>query len=103
MSGLPSTYFKSVTYGNGKFVCVSDNSKGGIYYSTDAKTWKAVSEMAGITFSSIIYANGKFVAVRSGSGAYYSEDGLTWVQISTFPSGTFRDIAYSIDGGYDNS
>ena len=42
MSGLPTgTYYRQITYGNGKFVCVGD--KGKSYYSTDGLTWTAMS------------------------------------------------------------
>ena len=41
MSGLASTYYYGVTYGNGRFVCVGYN--GSSYYSTDGITWVAMS------------------------------------------------------------
>ena len=81
-----SADWKSVTYGNGKFVAVADTS-GKAAYSTDGITWTA-STMSGYRrWYSVTYGNGKFVAVvyNNSNVAAYSTDGITWTT-STLPS-----------------
>ena len=75
----------SVTYGNGKFVAVSDGSDTAAY-STDGITWMQSTLPLSADWESVTYGNGKFVAVANGSTtAAYSTDGINWVQ-STLPT-----------------
>ena len=78
--------WRSICYGNGKFVVASLESNA-FYYSTDAINWtKAAINSAKKDWHSICYGNGKFVAV----GAFednmiegycaYSTDGFNWVE-----------------------
>jgi hypothetical protein len=83
---LPSTaYYRSVTYGNGKFVTVSDYGDRAAY-STDGITWQPATLPSAANWYSVTYGNGKFVTVSDKSNqAAYSTDGITW-QPATLPS-----------------
>ena len=64
---MPSTAnWYSVTYGNGKFVAVANNSNK-TAYSTDGITWTAATLPSSANWGSVTYGNGKFVAVAYNS------------------------------------
>lgn len=106
---LPAnTDWKSVTYGDGKYVAVAfDSDKGA--YSTDGISWTEMS-MPAVGSWIVTYGNGKYVAVASGSdkGAY-SNDGITWTEMTlpasrswnglTYGNGKFVAVAASSDKG----
>ena len=72
MSGLDITrVYGSVTYGNDRFICVGSSNTSS-YYSTNGKSWTAMSGLSG-QFNSITYGNDRFVCVGySGSSYYYT-------------------------------
>lgn len=83
-----------LTYGNGKFVAVADNSMHGAY-SEDGITWTKSTMPTRENWTSVTYGNGKFVAVaHSSSRAAYSEDGIAWTSTTISSSGKYYDIAY---------
>ena len=74
-----SSMWRSVCYGDGKFVAVAYNSAIAAY-STEGSTWTQTTLPASKRWYSVCYGNGKFVAVASGSNiAAYSTDGINWV------------------------
>ena len=77
--------WRSVTYGNGKFVAVTSSDKGA--YSTDGINWTETTMPTGRDWRGVTYGNGKFVAVayKSDKGAY-STDGINWT-VMTMPEG----------------
>ena len=106
---LPAnTDWKSVTYGDGKYVAVAFNSDKGAY-STDGINWTEMS-MPAVGSWIVTYGNGKYVAVASGdTNGAYSTDGITWTQMTlpasrswnglTYGNGKFVAVAASIDKG----
>ncbi|MBO7641716.1 MAG: hypothetical protein J6S86_00935 [Alphaproteobacteria bacterium] len=70
---LLSTHFKSVCYGNGRLVAVSD---GCAAYSDDGENWTLV-ELPPANWQSVCYGDGKFVAV-GGKKVIFSSDGIDW-------------------------
>lgn len=62
----PITYWKSVCYGNGKFVAVGDETDA-VVYSTDGVTWTQATLPANTGWQSVCYGNGKFVVVADNS------------------------------------
>ena len=77
----------SITYGNGKFVAIAQNSNK-FAYSEDGINWTSSTISSSTTWASVIYGNGKFVAVaRNSDQSAYSEDGINWT-LSTMPSST---------------
>ena len=78
-------FWRSVTYGNGKFVAVTSSDKGA--YSTDGINWTETTMPTGRNWQDVTYGNGKFVAVayKSDKGAY-STDGINWTEM-TMPEG----------------
>ena len=84
-----SKHWKSVTYGNGKFVAVRSYDSTAAAYSEDGLTWTATTIPSSANLYSVTYGNGKFVAVAYNSTvAAYSEDGITWTA-TTMPSSTY--------------
>ena len=106
---LPAnTDWKSVTYGDGKYVAVAFNSDKGAY-STDGITWTEMS-MPAVGSWIVTYGNGKYVAVASGNtNGAYSTDGINWTEMSmptsrswnglTYGNGKFVAVAASSDKG----
>ena len=106
---LPAnTDWKSITYGDGKYVAVAFNSDKGAY-STDGVTWTEMS-MPAVGSWIVTYGNGKYVAVASGNtkGAY-STNGINWTEMNmpasrswnglTYGNGKFVAVAASSDKG----
>lgn len=106
---LPAnTDWKSVTYGDGKYVAVTFYSDKGAY-STDGVTWTEMS-MPAVDGWIVTYGNGKYVALASGNtkGAY-STNGISWTEMNmpasrswnglTYGNGKFVAVAASSDKG----
>jgi hypothetical protein len=71
------TEWRSVTYGNGKYVAVgSTTDKAAI--STDGITWTTSNLPVSAAWRSITYNNGVFVAIATTTIAATSPDGVTW-------------------------
>jgi surface protein len=82
-----SANWKSITYGNGRFVAVASYSTKAAY-SDDGITWTETTLPSSVNWYSVTYGNGRFVAVASNSTASaYSDDGITW-NAATLPSST---------------
>ena len=109
---LPSTNsWVDVTYGNGKFITVSQAGSSAV--STSGQGWSIGGSLSGSGWSAVAYGNGLFVAVNSVSSAIrQSSDGLTWTSSSGGAAGysaiyygngrfiaigTGTDVAYSSD------
>ena len=81
--GVAGKTFRSVCYGNGKYVAVSSGSGDGGHAmtSTDGITWTEQALPANAWYG-ITYGDGKFIAISyNGSIGYrsaYSTDGVTW-------------------------
>lgn len=88
-------YFRSVCYGNGKFVTIDQNNL--ILYSTDGINWqKSSSTMPSKRYwRGMSYGNGKFIAIAQNSSyAAYSTDGITWKECSMPSSYNWLDSCY---------
>ena len=106
---LPAnTDWKSVTYGDDKFVAGEFYSDKGAY-STDGITWTEMN-MPAVGSWIVTYGNGKYVAVSSGdTNGAYSTDGITWTEMTmpasrswnglTYGNGKFVAVAASSDKG----
>jgi hypothetical protein len=70
--------WKSIAYGQGKFVAVNDNGQSA--YSSNGQTWTSIA--SDNLKRSVTYGKGIFVAVGSGSTASYSSNGTTWTQVT---------------------
>jgi hypothetical protein len=84
--------WRGVTYGNGKFVAVSETGDGDqAMYSYDGIQWVAGTTPAGSQeWSGVCYANGLFVAVAQTGDirVMTSIDGITWTYVDSCPSVT---------------
>jgi hypothetical protein len=95
---LPGPAWRSVTYGNGKFVAVATyNNKAA--YSTDGISWTVspIGTPGSNQWYSVTYGNDRFVAIGSGKAAY-STDGSNWLN-EIMPSNIYAlsGVTY---GGY---
>ncbi|MEO8234982.1 MAG: T9SS type A sorting domain-containing protein, partial [Flavobacterium sp.] len=92
-----NNYWTSVTYGNGKFVAVSNTGSGTgdrIMTSLDGITWTSSSGLPDGAWESIVYGNNKFVAISSGS-VISSTDGIAWITDPTnLPVKSWKSITY---------
>ena len=72
--------WKSVCYGNGMFVAVSDSGVGNrVMTSRDGVTWTSRTSAADYSWASVCYGNGLFVAVSGGASTVMtSTDGVAW-------------------------
>ena len=113
---LPSSAdWRSIAYGDGKFVAVAEYSAKSAY-STDGINWTETTMPSSARWKSVAYGDGKFIAVADNSNqAAYSTDGINWTsytlpsearwQSVTYGDGKFvavtwnsDEVAYSIDG-----
>lgn len=83
--GVPTTagiVLKSIAYGGGKFVAVSNSSK--FITATDSgaicsgSQWSEITTNLSGSFSGITYGNSTFVAVGDAGKVVSSSDGVTW-------------------------
>ena len=78
--------WRSICYGDGKFVAVGGSDLSIAAYSTDGINWTQSTLPASAYWQSVCYGNNKFVAVsNSETGVAYSADGITWTE-ATMPS-----------------
>ena len=95
---LPGYNWYSVTYGDGKFVAVSDGTTAA--YSLDGITWTKTTLPASANWYSVTYGDGKFVAVKMASTtAAYSLDGITWTKTTLPVSDNWSSVTYG-DGKF---
>jgi hypothetical protein len=96
--GLAMGYYqKEITYGNGKFVAISDDLYRPIAYSTNGIDWtyneNRVPILEEMQSGLLTYGNGKFVVIRNNKVAF-SIDGINWGE-TTIPSSTnWGDVTY---------
>ena len=91
--------WKSVTYGDGKFVAVADGSTKAAY-STDAITWTKTTMPSSSDWSSVTHGGGTYVAVaKDSTTTAYSTDAITWTASTLPASSTWTSVAYG-DGKF---
>ena len=95
-NGLNKRYWKSICYGNGKYVATSSSNT--FAYSEDGINWTETTNGLSINrqWNSICYGNGKYVAIASNSNIFaYSIDGITWVEVTEGSTNRgWRSICY---------
>ena len=92
-------YWRSVCYGNGKFITVawSSSDSNTFAYSTDGINWtEDTISSTSRDWSSVCYGNGKFVAVAFSSNYFaYSTDGITWTETNSgLSSRNWQSVCY---------
>jgi hypothetical protein len=97
-SGAEGDSWRSVAYGNGLFVAVSDSGTGNrVMTSPDGITWTIRTSAADNNWNSVAYGNGLFVAVSdSGTGnrVMTSPDGITWKIRTSAADNNWRSVTY---------
>ena len=113
MAIVGSSDWKSIAYGNGKYVVVGES--GYTTTSTDGANWTTPKLAGNANWNGVTYANGKFVIVGSDGYTSTSTDGINWTTPKqsglvtiwygiAFGDGKFvmagydGDMAYSTDG-----
>jgi outer membrane protein OmpA-like peptidoglycan-associated protein len=105
----PPHYWEAVTYGNGIFVAMSNNSVSNQFAtSTNGTDWTTVSvpSQNSDVWRSLTFGNGLFVAVSNDArnGAITSTNGLDWTiqaipderwNLVTYGNGIFVAVAYN--------
>jgi len=86
-TNIPSSYFRSCAFGNGRHVAVTSIS-GTNYarYSEDGgETWTSVTVPMTVQSKEMVYGNGIFLVINaSGTGIFSRDGGETWTEF-TFP------------------
>lgn len=95
-TSVGNSTWKSVVYGNGKFVAVG--STGGtqcVMTSPDGVTWTLQTAISG-SWSSVTFGNNTFVAVAYGgtNQVMTSPDGITWTSRTPAASNTWGAVAF---------
>ena len=85
--------WRSICYGNGKFVAVGDN--GALAHSDNGIDFDTGSITGDNNWRSICYGNGIFVAVGDGGALAYSDNGTDFDTVSITGSNTWKSICYA--------
>jgi hypothetical protein len=87
--------WRSVTYGGGLFVAVSDNGTNQVMTSPDGITWTPRAVEASFS-KSVTYGDGLFVAVSWGgtNRVMTSPNGITWTARSAAEANVWRSVTY---------
>ena len=84
-SGAGAHSFRSVAYGNGKFVAVTDANI--VLYSTDGASWTAAATPLRtslyVTAPSVCFGDGKFIISGGDGKVIKSIDGVNWITVAT--------------------
>jgi len=88
--------WQSVTYGNGKFVAVSNDGTNQVMWSTDGIQWNSASAAKPYSWYSVTYGAGKFVAVAySGENrVMWSTDGINWNAANAAEANNWYSVTY---------
>jgi hypothetical protein len=117
IESIPSVFFTSSIYANGKFYAVASNQN--IYSSVDGITWTTTATTSQY-LTAIIYANGKFIAVGFkyistilNSSILVSTDGVSWTEYNpavyigleaiTFGNGKYVAVGQGTVGFAENN
>ena len=105
-NGLICDRWKSICYGNGKYVAISDSNT--FAYSTNGINWTETGNgLSDRYWISICYGNGKFVVVSNDSNIFaYSTNGINWIETTNgltnqfwssicYGNGKYVAVAYS--------
>jgi hypothetical protein len=96
VSAAQQNLWRSVTYGNGKFVAVADNGTNRIMTSSNGVSWTAVAAPQQNQWTSIAYGNNTFVSVGHSAGTdgvMTSIDGNSW-SLGTIEQNYWQSVTY---------
>ena len=97
----PTDQWRSVTYGDGKFVAVANFGTNQVMYSTNGINWTSASAAENANWQLVTYGDGKFVAVASSGTnlVMYSTDGINWTSASAAAYNPWGSVVYA-DGKF---
>lgn len=93
-------YWYSITYGNGKFVAISDIGNIAAY-SNNGESWSQSTLPYSSYWRSVAYGNGLFLAVTRGRNGLSatSNDGINWQAATNFPTSTSNSASLIFANG----
>ena len=101
LSTLPAArIWRTVCYGNGKFVVFGYNSAYAAYSTTGGTSWTQISLPASKYWYAACYGKDKFVVIAqsaTSSGGAYSSDGITWTAVTLPKSTSWIAVCYGSD------
>ena len=89
-----STSWRSVTYGNGKFLAISNGSTSVAAYSEDGINWTTTTLPDTSYCNFVTYCNGKFMVFKRSNIVACSEDGVNWTTMTIQGYLNWQSIAY---------
>jgi len=93
---LPSGDWRSVCFGNGKFVTVSYNSSTAAT-STNGTSWSSQTMFSSANWKSVSYGNGTYVAVAYNTNkASTSTDGIVWTDRTLSATANWNSVCYGV-------
>lgn len=93
-ASVASNWWQGVTYGDGKFVAVSEDGTNRVATSSDGINWSETSAPGNYMWLAVTYGGGKYVAVSQMGDAMYSSDGTNWSTTSVPETGVWNSVAY---------
>jgi autotransporter-associated beta strand protein len=87
--------WNSITYGNGIFVAVGNNTVDNTMTSPDGINWTLNSGTFLPNCTSVTYGNNLFVAVSSTDGVITSSNGIDWVYVTSLYD-SWKSVTYGI-------
>lgn len=98
MAIVGSNNWRSIAYGNGKYVVVGES--GYTTTSTDGANWTTPKLAGNANWNGVTYANGKFVIVGSDGYTSTSTDGINWTTPKkTVGENSWNSVTY-VDGKF---
>ena len=88
--------WRSITYGNDRFVAVALDGTNQVMHSVDGETWSSSNAAETNRWQSITYGNGRFLAVsRTGvKRVMYSDNGANWSSVETTELNSWHSVVY---------
>lgn len=100
LSTIPDGYWSAVTYGDGKFVAVGDNSvaayMGAAYMGSDMQWRNDGVDIPVALWTSIAYGNGVFLAISGSIGgrSACSAHGIQWIDNGSLGNDQWWSLSY---------
>ena len=89
---ITGTRITSVTYGNGKYIAVSNGGK--VYSSTDGVNWNYITLSNTQNYNRIRYVNNIFIIAGNYGTIITSADGETWTERTSGTTQMLSGVAY---------
>jgi hypothetical protein len=89
---LPSSGFRRVIFGNGKFITVGYS--GGIWISSDGLHWRQQNSGSVAQLDGVAAGNGRFVVIGDEGVVLTSTDGTSWIAANAGTGKNLNDVLF---------